>query len=227
MSKLLQIPESWGETKRVLENKLNSFNKWGDNLSHKTTRYAKEREFGDNVVRILSFPEISPSGKQDMIKEFDYTHNVITDAGEIYYAKLSAGEAAATNEDFGGTGAGTGYFEIGTTAFTTLETSTFGDWDVGAASKITGSRLTFTGGYPKTNDTGDTDNSGDTEQTVSYAINYSAASWNDTDVETGVIHDNASPVSGTLLLSGWSFTPFAKTASDTLKIFVNHLFENQ
>ena len=116
---------------------------------------------------------------------------------------------------------------MGTTAYTEAEGDTFNEFDVSSSSKISGSRLTFTSGYPKTNDTGDSDNTGDATDAVSYAVNYSAASWNDTDVEQGCIHDQSSPVSATKLLSVFSFTSFAKTSSDTLKVFVNHAFENQ
>ena len=157
-----------------------------------------------------------------MIKEFDYTHNLVTNDGEIFYAKQGAGETPASNENFQ-----SGRFEIGTTAYTEAETDTFNEFDVSGTSKISGSRQTFTSGYPKTNDTGDTDNTGDAADAVSYAVNYTAASWNDTDVEQGVIHDNATPTTSTKLLCAFSFTSFAKTSSDTLKIFVNHAFENQ
>ena len=41
----------------------------------------------------------------------------------------------------------------------------------------------------------------------------------------GCIHvGGASPASGTKVLSHFSITSFNKTASDTLKIFVNHTF---
>ena len=83
------------------------------------------------------------------------------------------------------------------------------------------------GAPTKTNDTGDADNTGDATDAVSYAVNYSASSWNDSNVEQGCIHDNSSPVDATKLLSVFSFTSFAKTSSDTLKVFVNHAFENQ
>ena len=222
MNRMFQLPNSWNLTNRINEVKNESFESWAD-----STRYLSDQARTDNVVRVLSFPEVSPSGTIDMIKEFDYTHNLVTNDGEIYYAKLGAGESAATNEDFGGTGSGTGYFEMGTTAYTEAETDTFTNFDVGGSSKISNSRQTFTSGYPKTNDTGDADNTGDATDAVSYSVNYSAASWNDTDVEQGVIHDNSSPVSATKLLCSFSFTSFAKTASDTLKIFVNHAFENQ
>jgi len=219
---LFQLPETWEETKRVLEAKKDSFFSWADHAPNYKRRYRSLQASSDNVVRVLSFPEVSPSGKQEMIKEFDYTHNLVTNDGEIFYAKQGAGETPATNENFQ-----SGRFEIGTTAYTEAETDTFNEFDVSGTSKISGSRQTFTSGYPKTNDTGDTDNTGDAVDAVSYAVNYTAAAWNDTDVEQGVIHDNATPVTTTKLLCAFSFTSFAKTSSDTLKIFVNHAFENQ
>jgi hypothetical protein len=214
---MFQLPNSWNLTNRINEAKTESFQTWAD-----STRYLSEQSRQDNVVRVLSFPEVSPSGTIDMIKEFDYTHNLVTNDGEIFYAKQGAGETPATNENFQG-----GRFEMGTTAYTEAETDAFTNFDVSGSSKISGSRQTFTSGYPKTNDTGDADNTGDATDAVSYAVNYSASAWNDTDVEQGCIHDNSSPVSATKLLSVFSFTSFAKTSSDTLKVFVNHAFENQ
>lgn len=214
---MFQLPSSWNLSNRINENKTESFESWAD-----STRYLSEQSRADNVVRVLSFPEVSPSGSVDMIKEFDYTHNLVTDDGEIFYAKQGAGETPATNENFA-----SGRFEMGTTAYTEAETDTFTNFDVSGTSKISGSNQVFTSGYPKTNDTGDTDNTGDAADAVSYAVNYAAAAWNDTDVEQGCIHDNASPVSATKLLAVFSFTSFAKTSSDTLKVFVNHAFENQ
>ena len=214
---LFQLPESWDITKRIAEARNESFQSWADE-----TRYLSEQARSDNVVRVLSFPEVSPSGRIDTIKEFDYSHNLVTNDGEIYYAKKGAGETPATNENFG-----SGRFEIGTTAYTEQETDDFENFDVSGSSKIANSRQVFTSTYPKTNDTGDTDNTGDAVDAVSYAVNYSASSWNDNNIEQGCIHDNASPVNATKLLCVFSFTSFAKTSSDTLKIFVNHAFENQ
>ena len=219
---MFELPTSWNLSNRINENKTESFESWAD-----STRYLSEQSRADNVIRVLSFPEISPSGSVDMIKEFDYTHNLVTNDGEVFYAKQGAGTSPATNENFR-----TGRFEMGTTAYSEAEADTFFEFDVSASSKISGSRQAFTAGYPKVDDTADTDNSGDAVDAVSYAVNYSANAWNDTDVEQGCIHDNASPVrntanSGSKLLSVFSFTSFAKTSSDTLKVFVNHAFENQ
>ncbi len=203
---MFQLPNSWNLTNRINEAKTESFQTWAD-----STRYLSDQARTDNVIRVLSFPEVSPSGTIDMIKEFDYTH-----------AKQGAGETPATNENFA-----SGSFDMGTTAYTEAEGDTYNQYDVSGASSISGSIQTFTSGYPKTNDTGDTDNTGDATDAVSYAVNYAAAAWNDTDVEQGCIHNNSSPVSATKLLSVFSFTSFAKTSSDTLKVFVNHAFENQ
>jgi hypothetical protein len=221
-NKKFQLPESWNLNKRIQEMKTNSFEKFVDNSPKNLTRYKSIQSRKDNIIRVLSFPEVSPSGKIEMIKEFDYTHNLVTDDGEIYYAIKGAGETPSANEDFE-----TGFFDMGTTAYVEAETDTYLQYDVAGSSSITGSIVAFTATYPKTNDTGDVDNTGDAIDAVSYAVNYSAGAFNDTDIEQGAIHDNASPIGATKLLSVFSFTSFAKTASDTLKVFVNHAFENQ
>ena len=204
-------------SKRAQEGKVDDFTKWAQ-----STRYLTEQKTADNVIRVLEFPEFSPSGKQEMIKQFDYTHNLVTNDGEIFYAKQGAGETPSANEDFA-----TGYFDMSTTAYTEAETDTYNEYDVSGTGSISGSIQLFTSGYPKTNDTGDADNTGDGTDVVSYAVNYSAAAWNDTDIEQGAIHDNATPVTASKILCVFSFTSFAKTSSDTLKVFVNHAFENQ
>jgi len=217
-----QLPTSWGEMANQFEPAMESFLSWVDQSPNYQSRYKSLQAESDNVVRVLSFPEVSPSGKQEMIKEFDYTHNLVTNDGEIFYAKQGAGETPSANEDFS-----TGFFDMSTTAYTEAETDTYNEYDVSGTGSISGSIQAFTSGYPKTNDTGDADNTGDAVDAVSYAVNYSAAAWNDTDVEQGAIHDNATPVTATKLLCVFSFTSFAKTSSDTLKVFVNHAFENQ
>ena len=204
-------------SKRAQEGKVDDFTKWTQ-----STRYLTEQKTADNVIRVLEFPEFSPSGKQEMIKQFDYTHNLVTNDGEIFYAKQGAGETPSANEDFS-----TGFFDMSTTAYTEAETDTYNEYDVSGTGSISGSIQLFTSGYPKTNDTGDADNTGDGTDVVSYAVNYSAAAWNDTDIEQGAIHDNATPVTASKILCVFSFTSFAKTSSDTLKVFVNHAFENQ
>lgn len=223
MPRKLQIPVTEDDNSpRIKELKKNSFYSWSDQTPTYRIKGKDGRKPGCNVIRVLTFPERNPSGSVEQIKCFDYTHNLVTDDGEIYYAKKGAGETPCTNENFL-----TGRFEMGTTGYVEAETDTFSNFDVACTSKIAGSRQTYTACYPKTNDTGDADNTGDAIDAVSYAVLYTTCSWNDTTVEQGVIHDNASPVGATKLLAAFSFTSFAKTACDTLKVFVNHAFENQ
>jgi len=224
MSKKSHLQLSYTEddnSKKIKDLKNNAFLTWAD----RTPTYrikGREQSPKCNVIRILSFPEKSPQGNVEWIKEFGFSHNLVTDDGEIYYAKKGAGEAPSANENFL-----CGRFELGTTGYTEAETDDFSDFDVSCTSKIACSRVTFTACYPRTNDTGDADNTGDAIDAVSYAINYTTGQANDATIEQGVIHDNACPGACTSLLAAFSFCVFAKTSCDTLKIFVNHAFENQ
>ena len=83
-------------SKRAQEGKVDDFTKWAQ-----STRYLTEQKTADNVIRVLEFPEFSPSGKQEMIKQFDYTHNLVTNDGEIFYAKMGANETPSANEEIG------------------------------------------------------------------------------------------------------------------------------
>ena len=60
---MFQLPSSWNLSNRINENKIESFESWAD-----STRYLSDQSRADNVVRVLSFPEVSPSGNVDMIK---------------------------------------------------------------------------------------------------------------------------------------------------------------
>ncbi len=220
--KFTQIPESWEkeDPKKARELKAESFNKWAYKIPTFRVK-GKRNDKRCNVVRVLSFPETTPSGKLEMIKEFGYSHNLVTNDGEIYYAKKGAGEAPSACENFL-----CGAFELGSTAIAEAETHDYSDFSDGAANPIACSIQVYTACYPKTNDTGDADNTGDAVDAVSYAVLYTTCSWNDTDVEHGVILEDLTPNACTSLLSSFSFTSFAKTACDTLKVFVNHAFEN-
>ena len=225
MSKFLQVPEEWESVngridKKVQEMKEESFAKFCDQSPKYHNRGLRLDPKADNVIRVLGFKEISPYGKVENIKEFGYSHNIVTDDGDIYYAIQGAGETPAADEDFSDSAAG---FELGSTAVTEVKADTYTEFSAPAANPISGSNKAYTATYPKTNDTGDADNTGDAIDAVSYSVNYTAADFNDTDIEQGIIFDDlASPSAGAKLLTHYSFTSFAKSASDTLKIFVNH-----
>ncbi len=220
--KSFQIPVSWEKElgRKVSEAiKQEPFDSWADKGAKYIKRNFEVDPKKNNVIRVLTFPEVSPNGKTELIKDFGYTHNLVTDDGDIYYAKQGAGEAPAANEDFSQSDS---KFEVGSTAIGEAKGDTYMEFNAGAANPIASSLKSYTATYPKTNDTGDADNTGDAVDAVSYAVNYLAGDWNDTDVEQGVIIDDATPMDADIILTHYSFTSFAKTASDTLKIFVNH-----
>lgn len=133
-------------------------------------------------------------------------HNIVTDAGDIWYAQKSAGEAATNN-------------------FNTMVMCSAGTPGKSAIysgfTAIAGSTKTVTAGYPKTADA-DADNTGDAANVVTWLGSWAKADFNHAAVSHGLI-TIASAISGSNLLTGYAFSaPFAKTANDTLKVFVNH-----
>ena len=139
------------------------------------------------------------------------THNIVTDAGDIHYAERGAGETP-------------------TNAFDTME---LGDSTSGAPGKssttstinlIASTDKVVKATYPKTND-GDSDNTGAAADVVTWTFEYGAADFTSADITDGHIavaaHGAAAPVLTHFEFSGGSF---AKTASDTLKVIVNHTF---
>lgn len=165
----------------------------------------------DNVVAVRIRPE-----SNYFVKDWFYGRNLVTNDGDIYYAKKGAGETPAANENFL-----TGRFEMRNLADTPAKVDTY----TNVAGPITASRKTYTVGYPKTNDTGDADNTGDAVDAVSYLTTWVGADFNDAAIQGGCIHDNAAPVAATKLLCHWSMTSFAKGSTDGLKVFVNHAAE--
>lgn len=133
-------------------------------------------------------------------------HNIVTDAGDTWYAQKSCGEAA-------------------TNAFNSMVMCSAGTPGKAALysafTAIAGSTKVVSAGYPKTNDA-DADNTGDAINVVSWLGNWAKADFNHAAITHGLI-TVAAPVSGSNLLTGYAFAAaFAKTVNDTLKVFVNH-----
>lgn len=163
----------------------------------------------DNVVAVRTRPE-----GNHFLKEWFYGRNIVTDNGDIYYAKKGAGETPAANENFL-----QARCELRNLADTPAKADNYGDM----LGPITASRKTISATYPKTNDTGDPDNTGDAIDAVSYSYSWTTTDFNDAAIQGGCLHDNATPVAGTKLLTHFSIASFGKTSSDTLKLFVNHM----
>lgn len=134
-------------------------------------------------------------------------HNLITDAGEIYYAQRGASESP-------------------TNAFGILELASAGTPGASANrssfTPIASTQKAFTPGYPKTNDV-DADNDGTVGTNVTtYRAGYTKADFNATGISHGII-TNATPGASEPILTGFAFAAsFDKTANDTLVVFVNH-----
>lgn len=214
--KVLQIAESWPEREARLLQK-EDFAKFIDEALAHPNRFPNGFDpLKSNVIAVLSKPEINQTSKarQEIIKEWRYGANIVTNDGDIFYAQQAVTETPAANEDFEA-----GRMELQNPGIqdSTAKTDTYAQ----VTTPITASRKTFTATYPKRND-GDTDNTGAGVDVATYLTSYTTGDFNATGINGGAIHDNASPTGSTKLLTHFLITSFAKTASDTLKMFVNH-----
>jgi len=137
------------------------------------------------------------------------TRNIVTDAGDTYYAQQAANESPTNN-------------------FTQMELGTAGTPGKAATTSsftlIASTAKTVKATYPKTADA-DTDNTGDGADVVTWTFEWAAADFNNAAITHGWIvvsgHGAGAPI-----LTGFAFSggALAKTASDTLKVIVNHTF---
>ena len=162
----------------------------------------------------------------DGSKDWWYGSNLVTNDGDIYYAKKSASETPASNENFGASAC---VLQNPASADTIVKTDAYGQ--VTSPITTSGAVRPLTAGYPKTADA-DSDNTGASADAISYRFDW-ATNQIDTSagnpITGGAIYDvgQTSPVSATKILTHWNFTSpatFHKTSTDTLKLFVNHTF---
>lgn len=210
----LELPESMDKKiQRKLQ--LEYFMSWAERQPKHLTKHV-EFAPGNNVTAVLRSPEsLSPrKDKFEFIKKWIHGANLVTNDGDIFYAKQACLESPAANENFN-----TGRMELNNPGSpdTPVKTDTYDEM----LTPITASRKTFTATYPKTND-GDADNTGAGVDVATYLTSYTTGDFNATGIKGGSIHDNASPVGATKLLTHFTIASFDKTASDTLKMFVNH-----
>ena len=148
-------------------------------------------------------------------KTWLYAKNIVTNDGDLYYAQKSVGGTPTT--DFGGSD---GRMELRTGSATPAKAHVYSD----VTTPVTASRKVKDNAYPKTADD-DSDNTGAGADIVTWRTSWTTSDFNATAIIGGCFHaGGASPASGSKLLTHFSITSFNKTASDTLKIFVNHTF---
>lgn len=135
------------------------------------------------------------------------THNIITDAGDVFCAQKIAGEQP-TNAFAN--------LELGSKASpTTSKTST-----TDSITKIDDTEKAPSSGYPKTDDD-DADNGEGGKNVVTWKYEYGKADFNASSITEGIIKV-ASAGNGKPVLCHFAFdNPFEKTANDTLTVFYN------
>jgi len=167
--------------------------------------------------------QINPDLNICIVKENDitgqktwlYAKNIVTNDGDLYYAQKSVG--GTPTSDFGGSD---GRMELRTGSATPAKAHVYSD----VTTPVTASRKIKDNTYPKTADD-DSDNTGSGTDIVTWRTSWTTSDFNATAIIGGCFHvGGASPASGSKLLTHFSITSFNKTASDTLKIFVNHTF---
>jgi len=86
MSKFTQVSKTLEKSNPTAAQKIKDEG-WLKHLDTAPIYSRKDREIQVlcNVTRVLTFPEVTPSGNIDYIKEFDYTHNLITLDGDRFY----------------------------------------------------------------------------------------------------------------------------------------------
>lgn len=148
--------------------------------------------------------------------------NEVTNDGEIAYANEAASEAPAANEDFFATAASRIQLANPASQNSILATDTWAEFDL-AADAIAGSNKVYDATYPNRDDS-DGDNTGAGIDIVSFLTSYTTGDFNDggTTIKNFAILDNSSPTDPDLLLTHGQIAAFNKTATDTLKFFINH-----
>ena len=191
---------------------------FGINILHEyeTGELPTEIDPKNNIFAVL---ENQKTGK----KRFWYGANLVTDDGDIYYAKMGADETPATNELFK---QGKCVLQNPTASPPLAKTDTWTNFNTGnteTGNPIADSYKALTGGFPKANDDS-ADNDGKNPDAVTYKYYWDTTySWS--GIFGGCILDQAygSLVNGTKLLTHWAFAAaFAKTDNDTLTLYVNH-----
>ena len=215
---VLQIAESVDESVAELLRQ-EDFAKFLDDPRVNGMRVVDFDPLKTNVIAVLSKPEIDQTNnaRMEIIDEYRYGANIVTDAGDIFYAKAAVGEAQSANEDFLN-----GNFVLQNPGIqdSTLKTDTYLQVTTPIAATL--KAFVATPNYPLRNDA-DPDNTGAGVDVVTYLVSYTTGDFNDTGINGGaILNDLTTPATTALLLTHFLLTSFNKTASDTLKVFVNH-----
>lgn len=173
----------------------------------------------DNIVVVLKDAETGRV-KQIVRTRLDGTHNIITDAGDKYYAQRGAASTPFMT---------IAQMTVAASLQAASKGATFGDLTTaaGVSTIPTNGTQTVDAGYPTTGDS-DTDNTGADSDVVTWLRTYTTTQGN-TNVKAVVLNQAGAATgdrtSTNLLLNAATLAvSVAKSSADTLKVFVNHTF---
>ena len=145
----------------------------------------------------------TPNGKKRL-----KTHNIVTTAGDIFYAQMGAGEVVTNNF---------AQLELGSSAVPDPQKNS----NTSSITTIGSTEKALSVGYPKT-DCDDADNGEGGVNIVTYKYVYAKADFQAVSVTEGIIKVAAAGA-GQPVLCHFEFNdPFPKTPNDTLTVFANH-----
>lgn len=178
----------------------------------------EKSKFQESVVLVY---QDASTGK--VVRIVEGGPNIVTDAGDKFYARRGAGETVNTNSFPFHTGnmvVAKSYTVTGAAK----KTATFGKF-VGLTTTYTG-RQSFESGYPKTADS-DTNNTSRTADGITYKAIYGTTKANYTIRAVGLCRAGATTNSSGQLLA-FKTLPSAswvqKTSSLTLTVYITHVF---
>lgn len=208
--------ESWGK-KQLRKLSIEAFTSWKDS---QPSQVVKGIDYNPdcNVIGLVKSIETTPSGKIDYIYDYHFGRNIVTNDGDKFYATQGVGCTPAGALDFDGAN---GRLQLRNSADTPAATDN--------RSNVLGlqatTRKAIDACYPKVND-GDTDNPGTVGCDVgTWRVSYLTSEANVSCIQGGIIcAGGACPGACQQLLTHFSIAAFSKTASDTLKMFINHTF---
>lgn len=156
-------------------------------------------------------------------KEWFYGKNTVTNDGDIFYAKKAVDTAPASNEDFKQSAC---VLQNPSSADSIAKTDTYAQ--VSNPITTSGAVQGLQSGYPKADDTGNSENTGAAVDAVTYKFAWTTAQINTSAgnaITGGAIYDVNASGGSQKLLTHWNFTSpasFHKTNTDTLTLYVNH-----
>lgn len=155
--------------------------------------------------------------RADGTKETHESTNIVTNAGDLFYAERGVNTAIPSNF-VDGSGDFDGIMEL----YNGASAAPAKDNDRSdMAGLVTGSAKVIDATYPQVND-GDSDNTGAGADIITYRTSYLTSEANDTGIADVIITNPSPGASEPLLMHAEFGAPFDKTSSDTLKVFINH-----